>query len=490
MSQPELNHVVLRPASKNERRYITRHALGFYRALTMTGLYTLDIDTNTDPFDLTNPESYFPAMKWCIAAHPILSSAITDQDTENPVLVRPKEGVDLRRHVRIVYPDDDAADGVDEMDALRRVLVKTHDENFVDVESVPPWRIVVIPLPRREKDKDTKDRVYIILAYSHSVGDGRSGLVFHRTFLEGLRVAQQVHDRSADYIVPEPLPLPKSLEESCVVKITWSYLLLTLFGAYLPAFVARWFDFQTPAVTEGRWTGEVMQYPDDPDDFRTGAAILIVPHERMDAVLDAVDNFIGQVVVDLRGLIPSYSDEMMVNCVSAVSEVSARVQHDMDLNSDPAFWNAVRKTTKRLAESSATLVDQPIGLLKYLNKFRPWFLEKLGQHRVSSYEISNAVLFDPSLASTSTPKPKSPSGPGSGEQAEKREIKWDIERMIMSQPANVTNCPLNSSVVTRKGGDMALTASWQVGVLGAEDEEAFVRDELARIDENLNKIAS
>ncbi|KAL4963108.1 uncharacterized protein BDV14DRAFT_94317 [Aspergillus stella-maris] len=511
----QTNHDILRAASKNERRYITRHSLGFYRALTMTGLYTLENnDTYANAFDATTAESYFPALKWYIDKHPILSTAIAGQDTENPVFVRPKEGMDLRRHVQVIQYDP--RDGGDEIEALRRVLLATHDKMFDDVESVPPWKIVVVPLPGRTQDAKTK--VYIIFAYSHSVGDGRSGLVFHKTFLEGLRVAHRTHDHSAIYKVADPFPLPPSLEDACTLKISLGYLLFTLFGSYLPSFVRNRLEFQKEDATDGTWTGEVMSYPDDPDEFRTGAAILVVPKERLDAVLQIcrekggarftglinqlivralssspalqdprtrsapIDNFIGQIVVDLRGLVKPYSDDMMVNCVSAIYETSPRAQQDIDLKSDPAFWDAVRNTTTRLAKSASTLVNQPIGLMKYLSNIRQWTLEKLGEQRGSSYEISNAVVFDPSATT-----PGAVSG-GAGQDNNRRS--WDIERLVMSQPANATSCPLSFSVVTRKGGDMVLTANWQLGVLGVEDEDWFVKDVLRRIEGDLTVLSN
>ncbi|RDW65779.1 uncharacterized protein DSM5745_09518 [Aspergillus mulundensis] len=531
---------VLRAASKNEHRYITRHALGFYRALTMTGLYTLDLDTglstseSSEYVDMTIPDTYIPALKWCIAAHPILRTGIQGQDGEEPVFVRAPK-MDLRRHVRVDCSIMDGGvnlDGKSEVEALRRVLLREHDEGFEGVENVPPWRVVVAPLPvsdidgYQRNDARRKAKAYIIFAYSHSHGDGRSGLVFHRAFLEGLRGAHRVYDKGYEYattidhqgsVSEVEYQLPPPLEEACALRITWSYLLLTLFGAHLPAFVSRWFGFQTPAVTEGTWTGEVMMH--DSESFRTGAAILIVEERRLDTVLKtcrekggarftgllnqlvvralsgalsahtfaseaSVNNFIGQIVIDLRRLVPAYSDDMMVNCVSAASECSPRVPDDQDedLRNNAAFWDAVRQTTLRLARSSSTLVDQPIGLLRYLDKFRPWFLEKLGKRRDSSYEISNAVVFDPSPGHKST-------SVESNNRKEEVKMDWNIERMVMSQPANVTGCPLSFSVVTRKGGDMALTLNWQVGVLGIEDEDGFAEDVLKRIDGLLAGIA-
>ncbi|KAL4913760.1 hypothetical protein BDW62DRAFT_191826 [Aspergillus aurantiobrunneus] len=119
------------------------------------------------------------------------------------------------------------------------------------------------------------------------------------------------------------------------------------------------------------------------------------------------------------------------------------------------------------------LSTRPWVLLRYLDKFRPWFLEKLGKRRDSSYEISNAVVLDPSSKSA----------------VDDDRGRWDIVRMVFSQPANVTSCPLSFSAVTTKGGEMVLTVNWQVGVLAVDDEDAFAKDVLRRIDGYLADIA-
>ncbi|KAL5360793.1 hypothetical protein BJX96DRAFT_175631 [Aspergillus floccosus] len=104
--------VKLRSASKNERRYIMRHALGWYRSLVISGLYTLEDDT---AFDTTSISSYLPAVKRCIDSHPILSTAIEGESTEAPTFVRPPE-LDLRNHIKILesrFPDDPSPDELD-----------------------------------------------------------------------------------------------------------------------------------------------------------------------------------------------------------------------------------------------------------------------------------------------------------------------------------------------------------------------------------------
>ncbi|CEN59286.1 hypothetical protein ASPCAL01738 [Aspergillus calidoustus] len=524
---------VLRAASKNDRRYITRHALGFYRALILAGLYTFTSRqetarapvektvpisasalTSADHLDLKDPTTYIPALKHCIATHPILSAGIRGQDGEEPVFVRCEdiEGMGLERHLEVLDPVSAVPD-VDEIEALKRVMLQAHDQVFEDVERVPPWNVSVLPL--FGSDGEGRKRAYVIFAYSHSHGDGRSGLNFHRTFLEGLQRGQkdQGYDCTPFHSTSELGSLPPALEEACTLRITGKFLLSTLFGARMPEWLRGWLGFSTPIASGRTWTGKVMQY--NAGNFRTGSEILLVHRDRVESVLRvcrekggarltgllnqlvvralsdvlpehdascAVENFIGTIVVDLRALVPTYKPEMMLNCVSAVYEGSQRVAKGdpaINLKDDDALWDAVRGTTARLAHSASTLVDQPIGLVQYLDKFRPWFLEKLGEARDSSYEISNAVVFDPSSKGNASVSGVESDGKGT----------WDIERMVFSQPANVTNCPLSFSVVTRKDGEMVMTLNWQIGALGVVDENGFAKDILGRIDGYLTGIA-
>ncbi|KAL5333943.1 hypothetical protein BJX70DRAFT_37216 [Aspergillus crustosus] len=506
----EIKTELLRPASKTERRYITRHSLDFYRALILGGLYTLPSSSSKE-FNARDMKSYIPALKHCISTHPSLATAVQDAEGESPVFVRPGR-MDLRRHLEVVEPVEG---GEEEVEVLKSVLKRTHDLVFESVEKVPAWRVVVVPLLDGPDDeqvgrKEQGARVYILFAYSHTHGDGRSGFTFHNTFLEGLRIGHRDYDRGFIYdtTINAKSQLPPPMEEACTLRITFPFLLLTVLGAMVPGFIRRFVGFRTPFATERTWTGSVMKY--DHQNFATGLEMLVVSKEKAGGVMKAVrakkgvkftgllnalvvralssalatnsssgsevKDFIGQVVVDLRGLVDAYSADMMLNCVSAIYEQSSRVLVDgaVGLKNDTALWDAARETTQRLAESAGTLVNQPIGLVAYLDKFRPWFLGKLEQKRDSSYEISNAVVFEPSCAIVSE---------------EKGIIAWDIGRMVFSQPANVTNCPLSFSVVTRQDGDMVLTLTWQAGVLNVGDEDAFAKDVLVKIDGYLAEIA-
>jgi hypothetical protein len=485
---------------KNERRCIMRHALGFYRTLIIAGLYTQQPGDRS--FHPTSIESYFPALKSCIAAHPILSAAIKGESSEAPEFVRPAT-LDMRNHIEI--SEGDVA--TDELDLLKQVMRKTHDQLFVDVDKIPPWKVIVLPLSSRAKTR----RLYILLAYSHSHGDGKSGLAFHRAFLRSLETPHQNYENGPIYQTTAS-PLPPPVEEACNLRISWSYLLAPFLGAYLLKFISHWLNVQASTAPQvaGTWVGKPTRY--DPDDFRTGLEFVVLDKEYVDGILTACKahgakftgllhevivralskvlpadtparNFVGQTALDPRHLIPRYSNDDMIICVSAAHGIFGRTDcasdNDTDntMKDDEALWNAACRTTTQLAERASTLADQPMGLLHYLNHFRMWLINELGKDRNTSYAISNLLSFDP-WAHRDTATPSQP------------KKTWDIERMVFSQPASATGDPVSVQVVTRKDGAMVITLTWQLGVLGVADEDGFIRDVANGMKDSLTDIAS
>ncbi|KAJ6014316.1 alcohol acetyltransferase [Penicillium herquei] len=496
---------ILREASNNDKRTVVRHSLGFYRALILNGLYTLH---DTDPFDVKDSTYFFPALKHCIAVHPILSAAVQDEDTETPRFVRPAS-LNLQNHVQLVDTALSAEPSSEyDLSLITQITKEIHDKLFPKVDQQPPWKIVVMPLPNKLGEPGPQ-RVYIIFAYSHSHGDGKSGLEFHRTFLHGLKLGESRYDRNHIF-QPPASPLLPPLEEACKLPISWSFLMQTFLKSALPDAVQRVLGFQSSG-TPNVWTGEPTSY--DPSNFRTGSEVLIIKKAQLDSILkicrehkvkftgvfnhllvSVVDKilpkdtpartFHGGIVVDLRSLIPAFAPTDMTNSVSAMYETSTPSQRSSHMSSadglkySDAFWESARETTGRLAECANTLSDQPIGLMPYVGKFRPWLLGKLGKKRDMSYEISNLVVFDPQAGSLSeTPSNLEPKG-------------WNIQRMIFSQPADATGSALSFQLVSMKGGDMVITLNWQLGVLGVPKEEKFVKDILAGIDAALTSICS
>ena len=426
------------------------------------------------------PDVFTSALHYCITQHPVLSAAIQDADTEAPLFVRP-DILDLRNHLSF----EGLTQGhQNEAHTIQDALTRIHNTPCPYVDGVPAWKLVVIQLAA---DVVGNSRFWAGFVYSHSHGDGKSGLAFQKTLLRGLELAAQGLLRHVNGMVLDTNNLPPllpCLEDLAELTISWRFLLGPLLGAYLPTSMSSFFGVQAGLSGESQaWTG--LPYSYDPADHRTGVVLLQISADTLASVLKACrlrqakltgllhqaivyalsveghwkpqTSFVAATPLDLRNVIAGCGDGDMLNCVSGAYEVlrarpDTRYKHSIS----EATWVAARNTGSILSEKASTLADQPIGLLRYLRNFRPYMLDKLGKARDESYEISN-------LGNMST---------GVETSMEEKSANWQIEQMVFSQPANAIGCAINFNTVSTTAGGLTLTITWQKDVLGLEHEEA------------------
>lgn len=86
----------------NERRCIARQDFGHQRRLIVGAVYTSTADTSNAVLALKQGKTpFFHALRYCIDAHPLLSTVILNADTEAPEFATPKS-IDLDAHLEIV----------------------------------------------------------------------------------------------------------------------------------------------------------------------------------------------------------------------------------------------------------------------------------------------------------------------------------------------------------------------------------------------------
>ena len=478
-------------AGRTERRCIMRQMLGYYRSLIVTALYTL---RQPDASGI-NTETFFPVLKHCIAIHPILSASLSDEATEAPKFVRPAT-LDLRNHVQIVDPASPGENPEDEIEQLKQVIAEDHDRPFPYQENIPPWKIIVLPVSGQPEARER--RFYILFSYSHSHGDGTSGLAFHKTFLQGLRISKR-GDTDPIYATPS-LPLLPPLEQGVTLSISWSYLLQPLLAVYLPKFISKLLNLQASIMPESPSSWRAQPYSYNAETFRAGLEIVIIDGETLKDVISAckangtkmtglihqliiralsevvpadtpAGSFVAQTPLNLRRIMSGFTNDDMAVCTSADYELFPRYQKrgDSGLNAaeldsivDEEMWAAARNTTARLAARASKAADQPVGLLQYLTHFRMWLVNQLGEQRDTSYELTNILVFDP-LGDTGD------SDVGTSAS------NWELRRILISQPAHALGSPISFNVATMKRGEMVFTLTWQIGVLDLENEGHSVK---------------
>ncbi|RMY58851.1 hypothetical protein D0863_12130 [Hortaea werneckii] len=129
-------------------------------------------------------------------------------------------------------------------------------------------------------------------------------------------------------------------------------------------------------------------------------------------------------------------------------------------------WETAKNITLHLQQASSTLLDQPVGLLRYLSDFKGWTLKKATQQPGCSFSVSNVGVFEDS-------EPKHPAG-----------VK--IKDMIFSQSADGTGAPFNLNLASAKSdGTLNMVMTWWPGMLGVENEGRFMDEVSDRVVEEL-----
>ncbi|KAI4756908.1 hypothetical protein E4T52_09077 [Aureobasidium sp. EXF-3400] len=496
-----------RLASPNERRCIARQDIGHQRRLIVGAVYTSD--SHDDVIALKHgKQPFLQALRYCIGAHPLLSTAILDADTEAPEFATPKV-LDLDKHLEILVAED-----IPEEQYIEKLLAEISDEKFEALHTTPPWKVVLTALPCQETSG--KSRLLVLYTNYHSHGDGRSGLAFQDSFYKGLSeyISSTHEDHSSlegTICKPPTTPLLPPIEEGGGMTLSWSYLLSPLLGTYLPKSIVSYLGLRDSWLSSEAdfWRGEKTSF--DPENHCTGLVLITLNCSIKEKILQTCRNnhttftgslqhlvaraltapdggalststFLAGVAIDMRHLFPGiYSKASMMNCVTGHSELihSSHLQEPENWASDPSspFWKAAQKTSKSLKVAAGTLHNQPIGLLQYLKAFRPWTVGLVGKERDMSFEISNLGAFSPSLALA---EPQEPS-------------LLVMEKLMFSQPAKASGSLLDFNAVSVEGGPLVLTITWQKGVLGvgdAKEEEDFVRSVCGKLEESLAEIAN
>ncbi|EXJ77830.1 hypothetical protein A1O3_08989 [Capronia epimyces CBS 606.96] len=447
----------LRATSPNERRCVARESLGFYHALIVGGIYQF-----SEPVELASISTYVHALRQCVRHHPQLCCTVAEPGTQSPYY-KACACLDLSRHVQIL-PQRDGRHGVQSVEEALPVMLDS-----MGPPHIPAWKITVIPF--------SQQRCFLGFSFSHSLGDGMSGIAFHRTFLDAL---QETGVERELIWTPNLQQLDPPFDTSTNLPISWSFLLRPLLGVILPKRVASLLGFGITAPA-GIWTASKMFY--NPEKHQTCVKVLSIDAATVKEALkvcrahqgkltgllhqliinslseafahrDDLDHLAARTALNMRGPVGKSNDEMG-NFITAVTQFHAIKKLAGSDIVQEVDWESVQAVTERLAAAAKELRDQPLGLLRYLSDVRSWVSSQLGEPRDCSYEVSNLVSFQPA-------RPTS---------------RCAVTEMIFCQPADVLGAPLNFNVVSVANGPLSIAVSWQAGALALaseEDEDDFV----------------
>ena len=195
-----------------ERYHITRSHLGFDSCVIVSARY------NARGIVL-NRQTLYPALSFVLRQLPALSIQVE-------IRSEPKE---KPRFVRVPHVSlDDVVSFVEERpsdyeESLNRLIATQLSQSFELGALTPLWRLVVV------------SGCTVIFAYNHGIGDGQSGIAFHRALLCALNSPSDTINVPGDKVpIPDSLILVPPIEELTSVSVSFLTFLETFFNAFAP----------------------------------------------------------------------------------------------------------------------------------------------------------------------------------------------------------------------------------------------------------------
>ncbi|RMY94759.1 hypothetical protein D0862_08897 [Hortaea werneckii] len=397
-------------------------------------------------------------------------------------------------HLKILDAESIFAARDDETAALLR---HAHNDRIPNLTTRPPWRAYVCPL-RRPQERSTE--ILVGFSYSHAIADGKSGLLFHQSLRHALQETHNLpYDDEPAFSPPSVSELLPPLEKLASLNISWAFLLGPLIGEYCPPTLKRIFGVSSGSH-EDYWRGARAR-PPMPDRSRpietalvhrqvtraninkvlslcrtrevklTGLLIVLTSRAlayALQARNERSTLFKAETALDLRKCIPE-ARASMGNMASAVEDTILVDEGGRIGKLSDREWETAKNITLHLQQASSTLLDQPVGLLRYLSDFKGWTLKKAAQQPNCSFSVSNVGAFEHS------------------EPQDSAAVK--ITDMIFSQSADGTGAPFNLNLAsTKSDGTLNMVVTWWPGMLGVENEGRFMDDVCDRIVEELKAI--
>ncbi|KIW74267.1 hypothetical protein Z517_12207 [Fonsecaea pedrosoi CBS 271.37] len=473
----------LRAVGRLERYSTARHDLKFYLGPAVTVSYKLP-NSRSDQLKVC----VYKALGDVITRHPILSAIPVDENTQDPYFIRlPEINLDKCVFFQTRHLDYDP-DAGDERDGELDELLGT--QHSVPYEAPNPfWRLFVLTSSARPSEFTAS------FFYHHALGDGISGIAFHRTFHSALcQVLSnlEIDPPSTSVITSPSTPLLPSLESAHPLPISTWHILTVLFKHKI------W----SPSRDPGLWTGSKCITPLG----RTGARHLALSASSTTALKNicrkngttisgALQTLVAGALfahlpekftkvacsgaLSVRGFLPAdagITEDSMGVWVQGMSDTYTRdhfstTQHgDSDKGAhDLLPWPEARRSRQNIERVlSLKGHNTDVGMLRFVQDYQEeLFLSKVGKDRDSSFEVSNLGLF----------KKQPPSGDVEG---------VEMGRMVFTQSAGVTASAIQVSVVTGADGCLVLGVTWQKGIV----DDDLVEKMLKSVKEEVERLAS
>ncbi|KAK7039535.1 alcohol acetyltransferase [Favolaschia claudopus] len=417
----------LRAAGLLESWHITRHLLGMDSCVIISARY---VCTNGSSL---NKEHLFSALQELIDMHPILCVMVRNEDSK-PSFVK-LETIDLSSVVHFSASNDLEA-------AIQRQLSTRFDTST----QLPLWRVEVL-----------NDNT-VILAYHHGIGDGLSGVAFHRLLLLALEEGNTAS--SAEVTVPELISLLPPIEAVTNLRPSIFKIISAVLSLFLPASWKRSYYVWSanPVSKTADFTARVKLMTFSPENMAVFAKIC---RSHKATITSAV--YVLACAV-LSRLVPAHSPAYRTLCATVAISLRGVAGGSEDAFCDyvaahtsyppihPGFqWSVAANYATELQRQKSSCREE-IGMISLVaNNIGGFMKGMLGNKRNATFEISNAGRV---------------AGISAGRQ-------WAIERMAFAQSDLVLGPALKINAIGDPTGALNITLTWGDAAIDKEVVESF-----------------
>ncbi|KAG6821485.1 hypothetical protein H0H93_010209 [Arthromyces matolae] len=384
----------------------------------------------------------YAALRKVVHAHSALGVRLGPADI--PVFERLQK-VDLSEVVEF-------SDSRDLAKAIESILQRKFDRS----SDSPLWRLVVLGNT-------------VCFAWHHGIGDGKSGLAFHRAFLSALQAGGSPDEDPI--VVPSKDPLTPAIETLVDLSPSWGKFAVEIFGLFAPVSWTRqagsWTGNPVPTNLTLETHARLIEFSPDVassllEVCRSHRATITSTVYAMalsiiseQALSDNCTTVSSAVPISLRGL-SGTSDDAICNHVSAL-QTYPKV--------NPIFsWEFASEYASEIRAFVKESVGE-IGMLKYLyGRYDEFFLGKLGKKRRAGFELSNVGRFKVGKGIAQT---------------------WSTGRMAFAQCDVVQGAAIKLNAVGDALGGITITVTWGANSI----PDAFAEDFVVKFKNGIGKLS-
>ena len=429
------------------------------------------------------------AMAIVLQRHGILRVGISGEDTKAPSFTF-VESIDMRD---VVKWKSVAGEGQEYDDALLRSLEHIHDSLWDDLANKPGLEVIVHhPVNTSTSETTTLD---ITFAFHHAYADGVASKLFHRDLLEALNRSSPTPEALRDHVlqITSPPELLPGMETIIPLKISWSYLLRTIWNEIVwQNMVPEWFKSKPPADSIP-WTGNNISL----EPHHVNIRLIEVPRRVLSVVVRACRKhkttltpllhvliaaslarrlptetapaFSTTTPIDLRryakpeydvtnniaGLVTSHDDIFDSRTLSGFR----RAANDRVSETDEFIWQIASSLSTGLRHKVSTLPnDDIVGMLSWVSDWKKFWTDKFGTKRGSTWEVSNIGSFK------------------AAEASDGREGGWIITRSLMTQGALPAGSAFSVNMAGVEDRGLCLSLTWQETIVERELMDGLAAD--------------